>query len=65
MNFLLNISTDNAAFEEGGLEAEVSRILRELADRIDGVHVEPEQPLRLFDVNGNRVGYALLSEGDL
>jgi hypothetical protein len=51
----IQIETSNAAFEEPG---EVARILRELADKLDGATNEGgminNQPIR--DINGNRVG---------
>lgn len=65
MLFKVEIETDNAAFEDSG---ELSRILHELADRVevqvvDG-HVaynrDGDWPVR--DVNGNRVGSAWLEE---
>lgn len=50
--FTLNIETGNAAFEDGAY-LEVSRILRELANRIEQTE-SMEHNLR--DVNGNHVG---------
>lgn len=55
--FKLRIDTGNAAFADGNAPAEVARILREIADRIDGRACLPDV-LRLFDVNGNYVGAA-------
>lgn len=63
MKINITINADNAAFEEGGLEAEVARILGELARRLnDGlVNMQLERrmgraPLLLRDINGNIVG---------
>jgi hypothetical protein len=42
----------NAAFDDGNKEAEIARILRELADKIEAGR-EPES---LMDINGNLVG---------
>ena len=55
MRFKLSICTDNAAFE-GDENAEVARILRGLADRLEGASPDEYYPLR--DVNGNKVGEA-------
>lgn len=56
MKFILNLSTDNAAFED---DSEIPRILRKIADDIDaGKDIAMFQTI--FDVNGNDVGrYAL------
>lgn len=54
MKFNVQIECDNAAFEDSGMEQEVSRILRDLAavlPRITGDHCGS-----LFDHNGNKVG---------
>lgn len=50
--FGLSIRTFNDAFAEGG-NAEVARILRELANRVE--HYGQTEG-SLYDVNGNRVG---------
>ena len=53
----VNIATNGAAFEDSeGVEA--ARILRGLADRleVDWLAGRPVEGVRLFDVNGNRVG---------
>ena len=55
MEFSLRITCDNAAFG-GDPNAEVARILRALADRLEGASPDEDYPLR--DVNGNRVGRA-------
>ena len=48
----IRIKTSNAAFQDGNREAEIARILRELAERIES----DEYPAKLKDVNGNTVG---------
>lgn len=58
MKFRLSIDCGNAAFQDGNGPAEVSRILREQADRIERHACLPDV-LRLFDVNGNYVGEAV------
>lgn len=54
MRFYLEIACDNAAFVEAGPEAEVARILRETAERIE--NRRPANNGRCVDINGNRVG---------
>jgi hypothetical protein len=50
--FRVSIRTDNAAFEEGDRGAEVARILRDVADRLeDGFEAGSVR-----DINGNLVG---------
>jgi len=61
MKITLNISTDGAAFEFDAEGAEVARILRGAADRIEGGKVVDGSPIMLFDVNGNDVGEAFAS----
>jgi len=52
----LAIETDNAAFaEESGTE--VARMLRALADRLDGRDLLPGEAGNLLDINGNTVGH--------
>ena len=46
----ITIKTGNAAFEN--LEAELGRILRDLADRLEAY----DSPESLRDINGNNVG---------
>lgn len=58
MRFELHIGTDNAAFEDGP-GPEIARILRELADLVED-DLPPDHVVRLRDVNGNRVGFAVL-----
>ena len=53
--FVVSIRTDNSAFD-GDHGAEVARILRALADRIEGAALDEYFPLR--DINGNNVGEA-------
>lgn len=55
MRFVLKLSCDNSAFETDPT-AEVARILRALADRLEGASPDEDYPLR--DANGNRVGQA-------
>lgn len=55
MMFKLHIDTDNAAFEDGNKGAEVARILRGLADKVESEGLQwCYQNLR--DINGNIVG---------
>lgn len=48
---IIEINTTNDAFEENR-GAELARIFRELADKVEAGTV----PYRLRDVNGNRIG---------
>ena len=49
----IKIGTENAAFEtDAGLQDELARILRKLADDLEA----GRYPLMLLDINGNRVG---------
>jgi len=52
-SLLLALRIDNDAFQDGGMRAEIARILCDVAQRIDD---GDELPLALFDINGNRVG---------
>ena len=57
MSFKLSIKTDNAAFTnedtgEDAPHAEVARLLREVADRVEG----GDDHGVIMDVNGNNVG---------
>jgi len=68
MKFQIEISTDNSAFlddeETFDPAPELARILSGLAERVERGELRwPDQPIRLSDFNGNRVGYAVLSEG--
>ena len=49
----IEIETGNAAFADGNEAAELARILREAARKIENGHTE----FKLRDYNGNRVGY--------
>ena len=49
--FYLNIETDNAAFTDAP-EAEIARILRRIAERVE----RGEQSGGILDVNGNGIG---------
>lgn len=60
MDVTIKINCDNAAFEdnENGASGEVARILRQLANKIDGhPHFSPGHDQALYDANGNEVGY--------
>ncbi len=60
----LHISTtDNAAFQELGEAAEIARILRAAADRVE-VHGVGGSTVPLLDYNGNRVGEITYSGED-
>lgn len=50
--FEMSVNLDNSAFEDNG---ELSRILREVADKIDRLR---SYPFTIRDINGNSVGKA-------
>jgi hypothetical protein len=62
MRFVINVRVDNAAFEGDEREHELARILSELAERLSKMPLTVDMPIRLSDINGNRVGYAILEE---
>jgi hypothetical protein len=53
--FNLYVNTDNAPFQDDMLDAELARILRNVADRIEATGT-PGHYLTIFDANGNDVG---------
>jgi hypothetical protein len=61
--FTVQIRTDNDAFQDGNEQAELARILRGIAARLEaGEDVYYFQTI--FDINGNDVGrFALKPEG--
>ena len=56
----IEIETGNEAFADGNEAAELARILREAARKIDNGHTE----FKLHDYNGNRVGYCEYEPGE-
>lgn len=54
--FQLKIETGNAAFEEDGKSQELARILRNLAERLEGGEMPDNDGWNLRDLNGNTVG---------
>lgn len=52
---VIEIATENAAFEGAGRSEEVARILRELAVRVEEGALY-NRVTRIADINGNRVG---------
>ena len=60
-NLTLSIDTTNAAFEDTGVESEVARILKALAERIEREGAKAGQEFVLRDLNGNKVGTATVS----
>ncbi len=55
MRVTIKIDTENAAFEDCD-GTETARILRDLADRIDGEPLGKRDCRFAKDINGNRVG---------
>ena len=69
MKFQLNLTCDNDAFEptDAECDAEVARILRELADKVEAGELCLPIGMRtfnqtLYDLNGNDVGRATYSK---
>ena len=61
MKLLIEIKMDNAAFEDGS-GTECARILRELANRIEGEQCAIGDVTPCLDINGNKVGKAEVVE---
>lgn len=55
MTFRVYFNTDNAAFAPSNGD-EIARILRDLAGKLDGRSVKPDDCGPIRDANGNRVG---------
>ena len=68
MKIIIDLRTDNAAFESENLGSEISRILKSYANAIESV-IDPdtswELETRLRDINGNTVGQVKLTTGSL
>ena len=58
MTFTLQISMDNAAFDQN-VEGELTRILHKLANDVN--NMENEYTIR--DINGNKIGVAEIKGG--
>ena len=56
MECIIRIGMENAAFSDGNEGAELARILRKLADRIESAGDAPRCFENIRDVNGNTVG---------
>ena len=54
--FIIEIETDNAAFEDDNLSYEVGRVLWELSNHLK--EVGDFEKKKLFDYNGNHIGFA-------
>lgn len=52
--FTMNVDTGNAAFDDPA--AELARILRQTADKIERGDYYPGHSVTVLDVNGNDVG---------
>lgn len=58
MKCFVEIDCNNAAFDDGNLQTEVARLLRHASLGIEGGF----RNMPLFDLNGNSVGRAYLTE---
>ncbi len=65
MNIRITLNTENAAFEDSP-DSEVARILHKLADwfETDPAGILDGDRVPLFDVNGNKVGLAIVDNGE-
>lgn len=59
--YVVTINTDNAAFDGDDLPFELARLLRVVADH---PRIGCTDPIHLIDGNGNKVGEAVLREGE-
>lgn len=66
-DFILKIALDNDAFSDNRHEAawEVSRILRDIAEKIEVAGRSYEQYQNCYDLNGNPVGAYRLRFNDI
>lgn len=67
MTLHVRLSMDNAAFDPDSQGTEAARILRKLADQIDGqswveADLTSDDSFQLMDANGNTVGRADVTE---
>ncbi len=60
--FKVQIETGNAAFEDNGEHYEIGRILIQLGKKMQ--RYEFDENCKLFDDNGQKVGFAQLKESD-
>jgi hypothetical protein len=60
--FKVQIETGNAAFEDNGESYEIGRILIQLGRKMQSE--EFDEHCKLFDYNGQKVGFAELRESD-
>lgn len=60
--FNVMFSTDNAAFSDGNMCQEIARILKDLADKIEENGLIEDVVQRIRDINGARVGFAVLQD---
>lgn len=55
--FTLTIDCGNAAFDPAP-DYELARILRSMADRLEGLYLDADTTIKLYDINGNHCGTA-------
>lgn len=62
--FKLTIDCGNAAFDPTP-DYEIARILRSMADRLEGLNLDADTVVNLYDINGNHCGTACFdTEGE-
>ena len=59
MKFSFNLNTENSGFDDN-IRAEIGRILRDTADRVEQGDADNGLHQSLFDINGNVVGTFVL-----
>ena len=62
MKARITITMNNASFDPHG--SELARILRDLADLMEGRGTDPGDEYMLKDYNGNRVGECNIVDGE-
>jgi hypothetical protein len=62
MRLELHLSMDGAAFDNGLGPLEAAYVLHEAAGRLESGPWTVEEVVRLRDLNGNRVGYMLVTD---
>ena len=54
MKLLIEIDSNNSAFEGDGAVDEAVRILQKIINAVESRYIEQDEPI--YDINGNRVG---------
>jgi len=57
MKIEVHITCDNAAFANGDASQELARMFTVLAEKLGNMGTEAPSDVKLYDVNGNPVGF--------